>query len=125
MPPRPGLAENHPERPPIPLVIAVVLTAVLEVLDITIVNVAIPNMLGAFAATPDQITWILTSYIVAAAVVMPLTGYLSNWLGRRRLLLLAITGFILSSALCGVAWNLKAWCCSAWPRACSARRSFP
>ena len=74
-----------------------VLTAILEVLDITIVNVAMPHMLGAFGATADQITWVLTSYIVAAAVVMPLTGYLSNWLGRRRLLLLSITGFILSS----------------------------
>ncbi|MGH6865509.1 MAG: DHA2 family efflux MFS transporter permease subunit [Methyloceanibacter sp.] len=95
------------ERPPVPLVIAVVLTAVLEVLDMTIVNVAIPHMLGAFGATPDQITWVLTSYIVAAAVVMPLTGYLSTWLGRRRLLLLAITGFVISSALCGMAWNLE------------------
>src|SRR3990170_3802771 len=94
-------------RPPIPLVIAVVLTAVLEVLDMTIVNVAIPHMLGAFAATADQITWILTSYIVAAAVVMPLTGYLSTWLGRRRLLLTAITGFVVSSALCCMAWNLE------------------
>ncbi len=107
-PPRTAAAaEPHPERPPIPLVIAVVLTAVLEVLDMTIVNVAIPHMLGAFGATPDQITWVLTSYIVAAAVVMPLTGYLSNWLGRRRLLLTAIIGFIVSSALCGMAWNLE------------------
>src|SRR5262249_42789958 len=106
-PPVRSLAETHFQRPPIPLVIAVVLTAVLEVLDITIVNVAIPNMLGAFATTSDQITWILTSYIVAAAVVMPLNGYLSNWLGRRRLLLFAITGFVLSSALCGMAWNLE------------------
>ncbi len=106
--PRPvTLPEPLSQRPPIPLVVAVVLTAVLEVLDITIVNVAIPHMLGAFGATPDQITWVLTSYIVAAAVVMPLTGYLSTWLGRRRLLLLAIVGFIISSALCGMAWNLE------------------
>ncbi len=104
---RPSFAEPHAERPPIPLVIAVVLTAVLEVLDMTIVNVSMPNMLGAFAATPDQITWVLTSYIVAAAVVMPLTGYLSSWLGRRRLMLLSITGFVASSALCGMAWNLE------------------
>ncbi|MET0668344.1 MAG: DHA2 family efflux MFS transporter permease subunit [Methylibium sp.] len=103
----PRLAEPETGRTPIALVIAVVLTAVLEVLDMTIVNVAIPHMLGAFAATPDQITWILTSYIVAAAVVMPLTGYLSNWLGRRRLLFLSITGFTLASALCGAAWNLE------------------
>jgi len=106
-PPRTILAEPHPDRPPIPLVIAVVLTAVLEVLDMTIVNVALPHMLGAFGATPDQITWVLTSYIVAAAMVMPLTGYLSKWLGRRRLLLTAIIGFIVSSALCGLAWNLE------------------
>ena len=103
----PRLAEPETGRTPIALVIAVVLTAVLEVLDMTIVNVAIPHMLGAFAATPDQITRILTSYIVAAAVVMPLTGYLSNWLFRRRLLFLSITGFTLSSALCGMAWNLE------------------
>jgi DHA2 family multidrug resistance protein len=107
--PPPPPPPPHPEfqRPPIALVVAVVLTAVLEVLDMTIVNVAIPHMLGAFAATPDQITWILTSYIVAAAVVMPLTGYLSNWLGRRRLLTLSITVFTLSSAACGMAWNLE------------------
>lgn len=86
---------------------AVVLTAILEVLDITIVNVAVPHMLGAFAATSDQITWILTSYIVAAAVVMPLTGFLSKWLGRQRLLLWSITGFVISSALCGLSWNLE------------------
>ena len=89
------------------LVIAVVMTAVLEVLDMTIVNVSIPHMIGTFAATPDQITWVLTSYIVAAAVVMPLTGYLSTWLGRRRLLMLSITGFVVSSALCGMSWSLE------------------
>jgi DHA2 family multidrug resistance protein len=106
-PPRAVLPEPPFVRPPIALVIAVVLTAVLEVLDMTIVNVSIPHMLGAFAATPDQITWVLTSYIIAAAVVMPLTGYLSNWLGRRRLLFTAIIGFVVSSALCGMAWSLE------------------
>ena len=106
-PKEPPALPPHHQRPPVALVIAVVLTAILEVLDITIVNVAVPHMLGAFAATPDQVTWILTSYIVAAAVVMPLTGFLSNWLGRRRLLLLSITGFVISSILCGLAWNLE------------------
>jgi DHA2 family multidrug resistance protein len=88
------------------LVIAVVLTAILEVLDITIVSVAIPHMLGSFGATSDQITWVLTSYLVSAAVVMPLTGYLSARLGRRRLLIYSIVGFVITSALCGVSWNL-------------------
>jgi DHA2 family multidrug resistance protein len=88
------------------LVVAVVLTAILEVLDITIVSVATPHMLGSFGATPDQINWVLTSYLVSAAVIMPLTGYLSEWLGRRRLLFLSISGFIASSALCGTSWTL-------------------
>jgi len=92
--------------PSIALVVAVVLTAILEVLDITIVSVAIPHMLGSFGVTSDQITWVLTSYLVSAAVVMPLTGYLSERLGRRRLLNISIVGFIVSSALCGVSWNL-------------------
>lgn len=94
-------------RVPIALVIAVVLAVVLEVLDITIVNVATAHMMGAFGATPDQITWVLTSYMVSAAVVMPLTGYLSELLGRRRLLTGSIIGFVISSALCGLAWDLN------------------
>src|SRR4029434_10715266 len=95
------------KRPSVALVIAVVLTAILEVLDITIVSVAIPHMLGTFGATSDQITWVLTSYLVSAAVVMPLTGYLSTLLRRKRLVMVAICGFVLSSALCGMAWNLE------------------
>lgn len=98
--------QDAEKRPSIALVVAVVLTAILEVLDITIVSVAMPHMLGAFGATSDQITWVLTSYLVAAAVVMPLTGYLSRVLGRRRLLTLSIVGFVVSSALCGLSWNL-------------------
>jgi len=94
-------------KPSIALVVAVVLTAILEVLDITIVSVAIPHMLGTFGATSDQITWVLTSYLVSAAVVMPLTGYLSARLGRRRLLIFSIVGFVVSSALCGLSWNLE------------------
>ncbi|MGB6923150.1 MAG: DHA2 family efflux MFS transporter permease subunit [Methyloceanibacter sp.] len=110
-PPPPPVVPVEPLRlsptPSIALVVAVVLTAILEVLDITIVSVAIPHMLGTFGATPDQITWVLTSYLVAAAVVMPLTGYLSARLGRRRLLIFSIVGFIVSSALCGLSWNLE------------------
>lgn len=110
-PPPPPVVPAEPLRlsptPSIALVVAVVLTAILEVLDITIVSVAIPHMLGTFGATPDQITWVLTSYLVAAAVVMPLTGYLSARLGRRRLLIFSIVGFIVSSALCGLSWNLE------------------
>ena len=105
--PPPPRIEPQPEKgPSIALVVAVVLTAILEVLDITIVSVAMPHMLGAFGATSDQITWVLTSYLVAAAIVMPLTGYLSRVFGRRRLLTFSIVGFVISSALCGLSWNL-------------------
>jgi len=108
LPPRIEHGEPHhvSPKPSAALVVAVVLTAVLEVLDITIVSVAIPHMLGTFGATSDQITWVLTSYLVSAAVVMPLTGYLSARLGRRRLLTLSIVGFVISSGLCGISWNL-------------------
>ena len=77
-PPRAVPDEPLFERPPIALVIAVVLTAVLEVLDMTIVNVSIPHMMGTFAATPDQITWVLTSYLVANAIILPMTGWLAS-----------------------------------------------
>ncbi|WP_368373082.1 DHA2 family efflux MFS transporter permease subunit [Rubellimicrobium arenae] len=89
------------------IVVAVVLSAVLEVLDSTIVNVAIPHIKAAFGATNVQITWVLTSYIVAAVVVMPLTGLLARRLGRRRLLLTAVGGFALMSAACGLATSLE------------------
>ena len=105
-PPPPRIEPEPVKRPPVALVVAVVLTAILEVLDITIVSVAIPHMLGAFGATSDQITWVLTSYLVSAAIVMPLTGYLSRRFGRRRLLIFSIVGFVVSSALCGLSWNL-------------------
>lgn len=90
----------------ITIVVAVVLSAVLEVLDSTIVNVALPHIKSAFGATTDQTTWILTSYIVSAVVVMPLTGFMARRIGRRRLILTAITGFAVFSALCGLSWSL-------------------
>ena len=86
--------------------LAVMLAMMLEMLDMTVVNVAMPHMMGSLGATSDQIIWILTSYMVASAVVMPLTGYLAGKLGRRRLLLTAITGFVLASAACGAAQTL-------------------
>ncbi len=90
----------------ITIVVAVVLSAVLEVLDSTIVNVALPHIKSAFGATTDQTTWILTSYIVSAVVVMPLTGFMARRFGRRRLILTAITGFAAFSTLCGLSWSL-------------------
>lgn len=104
--------DSAPTAPPareygLPLIVATLLTAMLEVLDMTIINVSLPHMMGSFGATPDQITWVLTSYMVSSAIVMPLTGYLSGKLGRRRLLRISITGFVTFSALCGMAWSLE------------------
>ncbi|WP_425418062.1 DHA2 family efflux MFS transporter permease subunit [Oricola indica] len=89
------------------IVLAVVLTAVLEVLDSTIVNVALPQIQAAFGITNDQTVWILTSYIVASVVVMPLTGFFVRMIGRRRLIISAIVGFAAFSALCGLSWSVE------------------
>lgn len=89
------------------IVFAVVLTAVLEVLDSTIVNVALPQIQAAFGITNDQTVWILTSYIVASVVVMPLTGFFVRMVGRRRLITTAILGFAGFSALCGLSWSVE------------------
>ncbi len=63
-------------QPSWPLVLGVMLMVLLEALDTTVVNVALPHMKGSFAATSDQITWMITAYLVSTAIVMPLTGYL-------------------------------------------------
>ena len=89
------------------IVLGVVMCAVLEVLDSTIVNVALPHIRSAFGATSDQVTWVLTSYIVASVVMMPLTGFLSRRIGRRRLILTAICGFAAMSVLGGLSWSLS------------------
>ncbi len=86
---------------------AVMLATVMQVLDTTIVNVALPHMQGAFSATEDQIAWVLTSYIVAAAVMTPPTGWLAARLGRKRLFLTSVAVFTIMSMLCGMAETLE------------------
>ena len=88
------------------IILAVMSATLIQVLDTTIVNVALPHMMGELGATVDQISWVLTSYLVSSAIVMPLTGYFADTLGRKRYLLISITGFVISSALCGIAQNL-------------------
>ena len=91
--------------------VAVILATVMVILDMTIVNVALPHMMGALGARADQITWVLTAYIVMEAMCIPLTGYLSALLGRRRLMLISIAGFVIASALCGQAGSLAEMVC--------------
>ena len=88
------------------ITITVMLVTVLEVLDMTIVNVALPPMMGSLSANSEEITWVLTSYIVAAAIFMPLTGILIERVGQKKLLLFNIIGFCLSSMLCGISSSL-------------------
>jgi DHA2 family multidrug resistance protein len=84
----------------------VILATIMQALDTTIANVALPYIQGSVSASADQINWVLTSYIVAAAVMTPPSGYLANRFGRKRVLLTAITGFVVASVLCGFAQSL-------------------
>lgn len=88
------------------LAVGIMLASLLQILDTTIANVAIPHMQASLGATPDEISWVLTSYIVAVAVAMPITGWLADRIGSRRLFLWSVTGFVLSSMLCGMAQNV-------------------
>lgn len=89
------------------LVVSIMLATVMQVLDTTIVNVALPHIQGDLSATPAQIGWVLTSYIVPSAIFMTLTGYFSERLGQRRYLVLSMLGFTLASVLCGLADSLS------------------
>lgn len=88
------------------IVITVMIVAILEILDSTIVNVALPNMQASLSASTSEISWVLTSYIVASAIMIPLTGYLTDKFGIRNLLLIDITGFLATSMLCGTSVSL-------------------
>jgi DHA2 family multidrug resistance protein len=87
---------------------SVMLSTFMEVLDTTVVNVSLPHIAGSLSATVDESTWALTSYLVANAIVLPITGWLANYFGRKRLLMTAVTGFTAASFLCGLAPNLPA-----------------
>src|SRR5579862_1530783 len=88
------------------ITVTIMLASILQALDNTIANVALPRMQGSLSATQDQMTWVLTSYIVAAAIMTPLTGWLADRYGRKPLFLVSIIGFTLASALCGLAESL-------------------
>lgn len=89
------------------VVAGIMLATILPLLDTTIANVAIPHMQSALSATPESVMWVLTSYIIAHAVAMPLTGWLSDRIGSRQLFLYSTAGFILTSMLCGIAQNIE------------------
>ncbi len=90
------------------IAISVMFCTFMEVLDTTVVNVSLPHIAGnLFSATVDcEVTWVLTSYLVANAIILPITGWLSNYFGRKRLLMFSVTGFTIASFLCGIAPSL-------------------
>lgn len=79
----------------------------MEVLDTTVVNVSLPHIAGSLSATIDEATWVITSYLVANAMILPITGWLANYFGRKRLLMMSVTGFTAASFLCGLAPTLQ------------------
>jgi DHA2 family multidrug resistance protein len=90
----------------LPITGALMLATLMNTLDSTIANVALPHIQGSVSAGQDQITWVLTSYILATAVMTPLSGWLSQRFGRKQLFLFSIAGFTLASILCGIATSL-------------------
>ena len=84
----------------------VILATLMQALDSTIANVALPHMQGSVSASQDQINWVLTSYIAAAAIMTPPTGFLASRFGLKRLFLIAVTGFTVASMLCGIAQSI-------------------
>src|SRR4029079_12022645 len=85
------------------ITVSIMLATVMQVLDTTIANVALPSMQGTLGAAQDTITWVLTSYIIAAAIMTPVTGWLADRLGRKELFLISVAGFTAASALCRLA----------------------
>src|SRR6201990_757719 len=84
----------------------VILAVIMQALDTTIANVALPYIQGSVSASADQINWVLTSYIVAAAIMTPPSGFLAAKFGRKNVLLVAVVGFVVASVLCGLAQSL-------------------
>ena len=86
--------------------VGVMMAVLLQVLDTTIANVALPHMQASLGATQDTINWVLTSYIVASAIALPISGWLADKVGRKRLLLISVVGFTIASVLCATATSL-------------------
>src|SRR5438270_2199433 len=99
-------ARERAEINPWIIAVAVMLGTFMEVLDTTVVNVSLPHIAGSLGATVDEATWVLTSYLVSNGIVLPMTGWLSNFFGRKRILLMSVGGFTIASFFCGLAPNL-------------------
>lgn len=98
--------QSRPEINPWIVAISVMFSTFMEVLDTTVVNVSLPHIAGNLSSSIDEATWALTSYLVANAIILPLTGWLANYFGRKRLLMMSVTGFTIASFFCGFAPSL-------------------
>jgi DHA2 family multidrug resistance protein len=101
------MPDRSPHVNPWIVTIAVMLATFMEVLDTTVVNVAIPHMSGNLGATYEEGTWVVTSYLVSNAIILPMAGWLAGRFGRRRMMLLCVSGFSITSLLCGMATSLN------------------
>src|SRR2546425_3544197 len=104
--PVPDMAETRPLINPWIIAVTVTLATFMELLDTAIANVALPHIAGGLAVSYDESTWVLTSYLVSNAVVLPLSAWLSRVFGRKRYYMLCVVLFTLSSLLCGLAPSL-------------------
>jgi len=96
----------RPKHSPWLIALGVMMATFMEVLDTSIANIALPHIAGSLSATTDEATWVLTSYLVSNAIILPMTGWLGNYFGRKRVLIFCIIMFTIASALCGLAWDL-------------------
>jgi len=99
-------AEWRPQYNPWVIALVVTMATFMEVLDTSIANVAPPHIAGGLAASQDESTWVLTSYLVSNAIVLPISGWLSDTMGRKRFYMICVALFTASSFLCGFAPNL-------------------
>jgi DHA2 family multidrug resistance protein len=100
-------AVQKPGASKLMITIILMMSTIMQALDTTIVNVALPHMEGSLGATQDQISWVLTSYIIAAAIMTPATGWMAGRIGRTRLLVISLIGFTIVSLLCGIAGSVS------------------
>jgi DHA2 family multidrug resistance protein len=98
--------EWHPRHGPWLISLGVMLATFMQVLDTSIANIALPHIAGNLSATTDEATWVLTSYLVSNAIILPMTGWLGNHFGRKRVFISCIGMFTFSSVLCGMSLNL-------------------
>jgi DHA2 family multidrug resistance protein len=102
----PLIAASRPAINPVLIILILTIATFMEVLDTAIANVALPHIAGSLSAGQDEASWVLTSYLVANAIILPISGWLATFFGRKRFYMACVVMFIVSSFLCGIATNL-------------------